>query len=83
MTSQTSSPLVGTAPTRKGEPQVGDLLTVLMFKDGGFNLPVGARLERVACGTAFVKLVGLDVPPPYQIGERFPIPMERVIDWGA
>ncbi len=74
-------PLTGTTPTRKGEPQVGDLVTVLMFKDGKATLPVGARLERVAHGTAFVKLAGLGIPAPYAIGDRYPIPADRVVDW--
>lgn len=81
MAASFTSPLVGTAPTRKGSPKAGDLVSVLMYKDGEFALQVGARLERTQAGTAFVKLIGLDVPAPYQIGQRFPIPMERVIDW--
>lgn len=77
-----TTPLVGTVPTRKGQPQVGDLVTVEMVQDGGF-VKLGARLERVASGTAFVKLVGLDLPKGhYRVGDRYPIPMERVVDWG-
>ena len=75
-----SSPLVsvpGSGP--QGQPQVGDLLTVKLF--GG--KVSGARLERVSCGTYFVKLVGLDIPQPYELGLRLPLNREAIIDWGA
>ena len=74
-----SSPLVSVpsyAP--KGEPQVGDLVTVALF--GG--KVSGARVERIAYGTYFVKLVGLDVPQGYEVGNRFPLEREKIIDWG-
>ncbi len=81
MAASFTSPLVGSHPTRKGSPKAGDLVTVLMYKGGECALQMCARLERTEAGTAFVKLIGLDVPAPYQIGQRFPIPMERVADW--
>ena len=73
-------PLTGMGEGRKANPEVGDLVTVLLVKDGGL-VECGARLERVAYGTAFVKLVGLSVPVPYEIGQRFPLSMNKVIDW--
>ena len=61
----------------KGQPQVGGLVTVKLF--GGKTS--GARLERVAHGTYFVKLAGLTVPAPYEIGMRLPLEREAIIDW--
>ena len=61
----------------KGQPQVDGLVTVKLF---GGKLS-GARLERVACGTYFVKLIGLDVPAPYCLGDRFPLNREAIVDW--
>ena len=61
----------------KGQPQVGGLVTVKLF---GGKLS-GARLERVAFDTYFVKLVGLDVPAPYCLGDRLPLNREAVVDW--
>ena len=62
----------------KGQPQVGDLLTVELF--GGKRS--GARLERVSYGTYFVKLIGLDIPAPYTLGDRLPLNRAAVVDWG-
>ena len=73
------SPLVSVpvyAPS--GEPQVGDLVTVALF--GG--KVSGARVERIACGTYFVKLVGLTVPQGYEVGDKLPLDLEKIIDWG-
>lgn len=76
------SPLVGTPPTtRKGDgPEVGALVTVLLRKGDGF-VESGARVECIAYGTTFVKLVGLEVPEPYQVGDRYPLPTDKVVDW--
>lgn len=75
------TPLVSLGESRKAQPEVGDLVTVEMVQDGGF-IKLGARLERIAYGTAFVKLVGLDLPKGhYKVGDRYPIPMGRVVDW--
>ena len=63
----------------KGSPQVGDLLTVALFGDK----VSGARLERVTCGSYFVKLIGLDVPEPYELGMRLPLNREAILDWGS
>jgi len=68
--------LGGTVPTES--PKVGDLLTVQL----AFGKTCGARLERVSCDTYFVKLVGLQVPAPYKIGDRFPVNRDKVVDWG-
>ena len=75
------SPLVGTSSARKGDgPEVGGLVTVLLRKGDGF-VKSGARVERIAGGTTLVKLVGLDVPEPYQVGDQYPLPSDKVVDW--
>lgn len=59
------------------EVQVGDLVTVVLA--GGQQC--GGRVVRIAPGTFFVKLVGLSIPQPYQLGDTLPISVERVLDW--
>jgi len=72
-------------PTKRTIDQLGagELVTVELRKS--FNsseyVQCGARIEKIECGNAFVKLVGLEVPAPYQIGDRLPLDVERVIDW--
>ena len=71
-------PLVSVPAHRpQGQPQVGDLLTIALAG----NKASSARLERVSAGTYFVKLVGLDIPAPYQLGDRLPLGREAVTDW--
>lgn len=57
--------------------RVGDLVTVRLCGD---KLS-GARIERIAYGAYFVKLVGLAVPEPYKIGDRLPIQAQLIVDW--
>jgi hypothetical protein len=72
-------PMVFLPPTRPAsEPQVGDLLTVKL----AFGKTSGARLERIDGGCYFVKLVGLGIPEPYELGDRFPIDRAAITDWG-
>ena len=70
-------------PTRPANPTIGGLVTVRMYNPatGKFDLLIGARLERVFEQVAFVKLIGLSVPEPYMIGDKFPIDLDRVVDW--
>lgn len=79
-----STPLVGTAPTRKGQPEAGDLVTVSLARSLDGSVPpvkCGAVVERIVANTFFVRLGDLEVPPPYQIGDRFPLNREAVVDW--
>ena len=75
----TSSLVLTQSGGPQGQPKVGDLLTVKLF--GG--KVSGARLERVAHGSYFVKLVGLNVPAGYEIGTRLPLQREAIIDWAG
>ena len=80
MTSQIT-PLAGISPHPMGDtPQIGELVTVLLRKGDDF-IQCGARLERVRAQTAFIKLAGLEVPQPYELGQRLPIPIDKVVDW--
>lgn len=79
-----STPLVGTGPTRKGQPEVGDLVTVSLNLSFDGSIPpvkCGAVVERIAANTFFVRLGDLEVPPPYKIGDRLPLNREAVVDW--
>lgn len=79
-----STPLVGTVPTRKGQPEVGDLVTVSLARSLDGSVPsveCGAVVERIAANTFFVRLAGLEIPHPYQLGEKYPLSCEAVIDW--
>ncbi len=61
--------------------QEGDLLTV---KLGSWSqrLTSGARLLQECTATLWsVKLVGLGVPKPYQVGDQVFIPVQDVVDW--
>jgi len=69
-----------TSKARKGQPQAGDLVTVLVYQNGNL-VESGARFKRQAYGTAFVKLVGLGVPAPYRVGDNLAIEANQVIDW--
>jgi len=79
------APLVSSPAVRRPKSDIltGDLVTVDLFSStapSGF-VQSGARVERIAYGTYFVKLVGLTVPAGYSIGDRFPLSGERVADW--
>jgi hypothetical protein len=60
-----------------GRPEVGSLVTVKLAG----NVTSGGRIIRIAHGSYFVRLVGLDVPQPYQIGDIFPLSHKAIIDW--
>ena len=77
-----TSPLVSIPNSRRPAkgPQVGGLVTVKLVKGDGY-VECGARLEDIAHGTYFVKLVGLKAPEPYQIGDRFPLSADKIVDW--
>lgn len=72
-----TSPLVKTEEARRATFEVGDLVTVKLYGDK----VSGAKVERIAHNNVFVKLVGLEVPSPYAIGDRFPLDTDKVIDW--
>ena len=72
------SPLVQVkAGQPAGDPKEGDLVTVSL---SGAKIS-GARLTRISCGTYFVRLCGLDVPTPYQVGDRYPLSRDKIVDW--
>jgi hypothetical protein len=77
MTYPLSTSLIILGESRKARPREGDLVTVTLF--GGKRSD--ARLERVVSQTYFVKLIGLDIPEPYQIGDRLPLDRASIIDW--
>jgi len=67
--------------TPKGRPQIHDLATV---KLAGGEL-AGARITRIlphgdSCLYG-VRLIGLTVPAPYQVGMYLNVKAENVIDW--
>jgi hypothetical protein len=59
---------------------INDLVTVELFSSNG-ALRSGARITRIEPGTIFVKLVGLEVPRPYAIGDMLPLNPEKIVDW--
>ena len=61
--------------------QPGDLIAVNLYnpKSKKFDSQSGARLKRISCGNYFVKLAGLEVPSPYQIGDNLVIDESQVI----
>ena len=78
------APLVSSPAVRRPKSDIltGDLVTVDLFSSTAPNglVQSGARVERIAYGTFFVKIVG-SPPAPYQVGDRFPLSGERVADW--
>ncbi len=78
----TSFSIFSSSQVRRTREQlvVNDLVTVELFSSDG---PVrsGARIERIVPGTIFVKLVGLEVPRPYSIGEKYALNTDKVVDW--
>jgi len=66
-----------TARRPRSEVAVTDLVTVALF--GGVTSC--ARVMRITKCTTFVKLIGLDVPAPYRIGDEFALDHNKVIDW--
>lgn len=75
---ESSLPLVAVAADKpQGEPVEGSLVTVRLF--GGKES--GARIERIAHGTYFVRLCGLTVPEGYHVGMPLPLSREKIIDW--
>jgi hypothetical protein len=72
------TPLISVPASKPvNEPEVGGLVTVKLAGD----VTSGGRIARIAYGTYFVKLVGLNVPQPYELGMIFPLNREAIIDW--
>ena len=61
----------------KGTFGVGDLVTVTLL--GG--RVSGARITRQDAHNVWVKLAGLTVPQPYEIGDRLVLDHSQVVDW--
>ena len=75
------SPLVGLqSSTPSGSPKVGDLATALLFTSKG-DRPYCCRIERVDSRYAWVKVIGLAVEWPYQVGDQITVTLNKVIDW--
>ena len=62
---------------------VGDPVTVSLATsyDVADNVTSCARVMRIVPGTVFVKVIGLNVPAPYRVGDTVPIDTNKVIDW--
>jgi len=61
--------------------QAGDLVTVELATGRGF-VKACARVLRVMPGNDVqVKVIGLEIPYPYHIGDIVVVHGERVVDW--
>jgi len=61
----------------RSEVAVTDLVTVALFGD----VTSCARVMRIERHDTFVKLIGLNVPVPYRIGDELALDHDKVIDW--
>ena len=66
-----------------GQPKVGDLATVLLWKDGSFSAKCGARITRIDCGRDFFVRLIVGIPQPYRFGDNLVVGKSQVIDWSG
>ena len=66
-----------------GSPKVGDLATVLLWKDGSFSAKCGARITRIDCERDFFVRLVVGIPQPYRFGDNLVVGKSQVIDWSG